>query len=394
MKKGKLKKILTSTALSVCACAMPFALTGCDKDDDISVRVDGDYVQWQVEGSETWNNLITLDEILDAIGEDIKGDQGVSGIDGKEVEFRSTETHIQWKYVGDDNWIDLISFADLEQKEDIVDEELLNQRGFELFQSKLNKMNSNYKVTYEYADRYVVESFLNYSAYLPRLQNSANPDEWLWDTNLLEMRVSMQYDYSAISSYPALEIGRFKGYTLNVVGESACGKVPTNMLTAKYEYLNEIEEYNLLFSGSGRRCYAEDSFVRDKNFDYEFVQDLKSFTFEDVLKCEFNDEGDCVISFKFTDVNPAYPHLDDKHIYDFYVNKDGEIIRCYVYENGFLNEENRGDLYCKISYDKGESLINLDLLDSVFEDYKEKTLESNPSATLVDWYDVFYYEEQ
>lgn len=124
MKKGKLKKILASSAMGIMALAMPFALTGCDKDSDINVRVEGEYVQWQVEGEDSWTNLLTIDEIKDLLGESYKGDtgakgeQGNPGINGKEVEFRNNGEFIQWRYVDsnqnqDDNWENLIEVTSL-----------------------------------------------------------------------------------------------------------------------------------------------------------------------------------------------------------------------------------------------------------------------------------------
>lgn len=118
MKKGKLKKILATGAMGIMALAMPFALTGCDKDFDINVRVDGDYIQWQVEGEDSWTNLLTIDEVKGLLGESYKGDQGTPGINGKEVEFRKTETHIQWRYVDesqeeDGNWANLIALSEI-----------------------------------------------------------------------------------------------------------------------------------------------------------------------------------------------------------------------------------------------------------------------------------------
>lgn len=58
----------------------------------------------------------TIDEWLVSIrgvdGEDGQdgrdGIDGVNGVDGREVEFRSNETHIQWRYAGEDSWQDLI----------------------------------------------------------------------------------------------------------------------------------------------------------------------------------------------------------------------------------------------------------------------------------------------
>ena len=124
MKKGKLKKLLASIAMGIMALAMPFALMGCDKDSDINVRVEGEYIQWQVEGEDSWTNLLTIDEIKDLLGESYKGDtgakgeQGNPGINGKEVEFRNNGEFIQWRYVDsnqnqDDNWENLIEVSSL-----------------------------------------------------------------------------------------------------------------------------------------------------------------------------------------------------------------------------------------------------------------------------------------
>ena len=118
MKKGKLKKILATGAMGIMALAMPFALTGCTQNDDINVRVEGDYIQWQVDGSDSWTNLLSIDEVKDLLGESYKGDQGTPGINGKEVEFRKTETHLQWRYVDnsqteDENWSNLIVLSEL-----------------------------------------------------------------------------------------------------------------------------------------------------------------------------------------------------------------------------------------------------------------------------------------
>ncbi len=122
MKKGRLKKFLAGTAIGLCALAMPFGLVGCDKEEDINVRFQDNYFQWQVEGDSEWNNLLTIEEIKDLLGEGYKGDtgatgaqgqQGVPGIDGREVEFRTNATHIQWRYVEDnqgedDGWENLV----------------------------------------------------------------------------------------------------------------------------------------------------------------------------------------------------------------------------------------------------------------------------------------------
>ncbi len=122
MKKGRLKKFLAGVAMGLCALAMPFGLVGCDKEDDINVRFADNYFQWQVEGEDGWNNVISIDELKDLLGEGYKGDtgatgaqgqQGVPGIDGREVEFRTNATHIQWRYVGESNWKNLLEISSI-----------------------------------------------------------------------------------------------------------------------------------------------------------------------------------------------------------------------------------------------------------------------------------------
>lgn len=83
-----------------------FAVCGCNfKDDEnIEVRVQDEYVQWQVSGDNGWNNLISIDEIMGSIGNEING---------KEVEFGVSDTHIQWRYVGDLDWINLIALSEI-----------------------------------------------------------------------------------------------------------------------------------------------------------------------------------------------------------------------------------------------------------------------------------------
>ncbi len=117
--KRSFKKFLASTSMGICALAMPFAVTGCMSGDDINVRFQDNYFQWQVEGDDEWNNLITIEEIKDLLGEGYKGDsgaQGVAGVDGREVEFQTTETHIQWRYKTEDNsdtWKNLVALSEL-----------------------------------------------------------------------------------------------------------------------------------------------------------------------------------------------------------------------------------------------------------------------------------------
>ena len=370
MKKGKIFKTLA--VVGTCMCA-PFVLSGCDKEVEskVSFRVEDGYIQVTEDGT-NWKDLIDVD--------DLKGLPGQEGIAGKQVEFQATKTHIQWRYVGEENWNDLIAFVDLEQKEDEVDVEALNQRGFTLFTSKLNNMNGNYKVTYDYADKYIVESFGNFS-FLEYVDATSAQN--------LVIRASLEYDYGG-KSKPVGSEEWYTHYSFNGIAEITGDYVPTNHLTHMYTYQQDIEEYKY-FAGGGTVNYLPNS--ADENFNFNYVRYLKSFTADDIIDCEFNDNGDCIIIFNYYGGNgysSSQPYLKSDYTYEFNVNKDGEIQRCYVYEKDFLNPDIKGDLYCKISYEKGKSLITNDM----FEDLLEKVKEKNPKITsLVDYFAFTKVEE-
>lgn len=116
MKKGKLRKFLFSTVIGLMALVVPLLSTGCSISGDVDVRLYDGYVQWTVEGTDNWKNLLTVDEIKDMLGEGYKGEQGNPGINGKQVEFRKSETHIQWRYVTESNseeWSNLVAISEL-----------------------------------------------------------------------------------------------------------------------------------------------------------------------------------------------------------------------------------------------------------------------------------------
>lgn len=119
-----MKKKFLTFILSICLIipAM-FTLSACSttEDDNVQIRVQDGYVQWSSDNSD-WQNVITIDEILDAIGDDITGPQGQQGeqglqgeqgVAGKQVEFNVSATHIQWRYVGDSAWNNLIALESI-----------------------------------------------------------------------------------------------------------------------------------------------------------------------------------------------------------------------------------------------------------------------------------------
>jgi hypothetical protein len=81
---------------------------------EVQIRVSSGFIQWRLEESPTWNNLIALSELKGEQG--LQGEPGVPGQpgeNGEEVELQKTSTHIQWRYVGDVNWNNLVALTDI-----------------------------------------------------------------------------------------------------------------------------------------------------------------------------------------------------------------------------------------------------------------------------------------
>ena len=74
----------------------------------VELQMADGYVQWHYEGDKAWYNLISIEALK---GE--KGDQGVQGEAGREVELRVNEDGlIQWHYVDEEKWHDLVASSD------------------------------------------------------------------------------------------------------------------------------------------------------------------------------------------------------------------------------------------------------------------------------------------
>jgi len=113
MKKGKIFRTLAIAGTCLCA---PLLLSGCTKDAESKVefRLQDGYIQVTEDGK-TWKNLVDIDDLKGEPGQPGQpGDPG-QAVDGKQVEFQVTTTHIQWRYVGesDSAWRDLIELEDL-----------------------------------------------------------------------------------------------------------------------------------------------------------------------------------------------------------------------------------------------------------------------------------------
>ena len=112
MKKSKILKTLAIAGTCLCA---PLLLSGCTSGNEnkTDFRVQGGYIQVTKDGT-TWENLIDIDDLKGEDGEN--GNNGV-GIDGREVEFQTTEYFIQWRYKTSDNsdvWRNLIDLSSLQ----------------------------------------------------------------------------------------------------------------------------------------------------------------------------------------------------------------------------------------------------------------------------------------
>ena len=88
-------------------------LTACKPNEQkVDLRVENGYIQYTTNGT-TWQNLIDVD--------DIKGEQGIQGpqgdpgtaVNGREVEFDTTSTHIVWRYKGETEWQELVLLSTL-----------------------------------------------------------------------------------------------------------------------------------------------------------------------------------------------------------------------------------------------------------------------------------------
>ena len=113
------KWLFVALALILMPVAVLFA--GCStKDKEVVIRVNDDYVQWAYVGEDEWTNVISIEDIKNALGEGYqgeKGEQGEAGVDGRQVEFSKNETHIIWRYVGEDVWHNLVALSEIKGKD-------------------------------------------------------------------------------------------------------------------------------------------------------------------------------------------------------------------------------------------------------------------------------------
>ena len=133
-----MKKKFLIFILSICL-VIPalFIVSACSdiKNDKVQMRVEDDCIQWSINDSD-WENLITVDEVLDGAGP--------QDVNGKQVEFNITSTHIQWRYVGTDVWYDLVALEDVTDDNNAEDEDVADDDNVE------DEEVVKYTVTYDY----------------------------------------------------------------------------------------------------------------------------------------------------------------------------------------------------------------------------------------------------
>ncbi len=123
-----MKKKLLCIFIAVFIILPCMLLSGCiggsGSVENVDFRVENGYVQYTINGTE-WENLIAVNEIKGEQGakgdKGDKGDTGATGpqgetgtaVNGREVEFDKTSTHIVWRYKGEINWRELVLLSTL-----------------------------------------------------------------------------------------------------------------------------------------------------------------------------------------------------------------------------------------------------------------------------------------
>jgi uncharacterized repeat protein (TIGR02543 family) len=79
---------------------------------EVEFNVSDTHIEWRYVGEETWNELIDLDLLKGAAGE-----AGSNGTDGREVVIEIVDNEIVWKYEGEEDYHSLIDLEDLKGKD-------------------------------------------------------------------------------------------------------------------------------------------------------------------------------------------------------------------------------------------------------------------------------------
>lgn len=89
---------------------------------EIELTKSATHIQWRYVGEAAWLDLLALDAI-----------EGADGDDGPAIELQTSATHIQWRVAGDVSWIDLIALSELKgSKGDdaVLPDDIITGEGF------------------------------------------------------------------------------------------------------------------------------------------------------------------------------------------------------------------------------------------------------------------------
>ena len=70
---------------------------------NVELSVNGEFIVWRNEDTNTWNNLISLNSL--------------KGQDGRDIELSTTTTHVVWRYVGEEKWNNLLELSTIIQND-------------------------------------------------------------------------------------------------------------------------------------------------------------------------------------------------------------------------------------------------------------------------------------
>ena len=296
-----------------------------------------------------------------------------------DYELRVEGSSIQWRNKtkeNTDSWKDLISFEELK-----VEYGKALTTAFNLFKSKLPSLNGNYKVVYNYTDgRNIAESYIRYGFGLGINES-------------VIVRASLEYNYNAAETLDDLEILTHyytlngfaeKGQTMDYENNELKEWLPTNYLI--HTYTRDALTGELTYRHSGGASDYNCVYV-DNAFNFKYVKLLNNFKKEDLTSFQYNSNGDCVLSFKAYGGASDVDYLNSELMYDFYITNDGYLEKCNVYEQDFMDNSKKGDLFCKISYQKDKSDITSEMFETLLGKEKEAYKANYPDMKT--WRDFF-----
>lgn len=367
-----MKKKILSFLLTICLIIPAiFCFSACAKAQEIEFKVADGYIQY-FDGKE-WIELIAVDDLKGK-----EGDAGI-GVDGREVEFRTTSTHIQWRYVDskqgqDENWTNLISFEELQANPEDNIEEIKN-RGFNLFQEAVSNItdNSSYTLVYDYNGFKEIEYYASFgidASYVPT--GASNVFNFI-----MQCRKS-----SIVKTKESGE--KYNPYILTLVGRKNVDYVATNSIAlslCKDEWSNTFE----IIEGEVNDFSMDDSSIIS-NF-YADLRFLNSFEHNQTLDCMFNESGDCVVSFYY-DAPVSFGIYSRDYIYEFCITNQGILKECRVYNKDFLNPKEKGLIHCVVTYNAGNCNVTDDAFNLMLDAVKNGKYNDSDFTT------IFGYEKE